>query len=231
MFREKTMQARPRFRVGPPLAVLGAGFLLVGTILHPMRAGPNMATAAFAEYAADRHWVASHLLQLAGAWAMAGSLVLLARKLEAGPAAPWASLGSAAASASTAAVAALQAVDGVALKVMVDRWAAAPEPEKAVIFAAAFGARQIEIGLAGMNCLLLGLMAAVFGMALLADGRLPKWTGLLGITGGIATVAAGVAICYTGFSGLAMAINMPAVAALLVWMVALGILGWTCALS
>jgi hypothetical protein len=202
MFREKTMQARPRFRVGPPLAVLGAGFLLVGTILHPMRAGPNMATAAFAEYAADRHWVASHLLQLAGAWAMAGSLVLLARKLEAGPAAPWASLG----------------------------WAAAPESEKAMIFVAAFAVRQIEIGLAGMNCLLLGLMAAVFGMALLADGRLPKWTGLLGITGGIATVAAGVAICYTGFSGLAMAINMPAVAALLVWMVALGILGWTCAL-
>lgn len=221
------MRVRSPSRLGPPLAVLGAGLLLVGTLLHPMEADPNIATAAFAEYAADRHWVASHLLQLAGAWAMAGSLVLLARRLEAGPAASWASLGLAAASASIAAVAALQAVDGVALKAMVDRWAAAPEPEKAALFAAAFGVRQIEIGLAGVNCLLLGLMAAVFGMALLADGRFPKWTGLLGVAGGLSTAASGVAISYTGFSGPAMAINMPAAAALLVWMVALGVLGWT----
>jgi hypothetical protein len=52
----------------------------------------------------------------------------------------------------------------------------------------------------------------------------------LGIACGIATAASGVAISFTGFSELAMAINMPAVAALMAWTVALGILGWKRAL-
>jgi hypothetical protein len=221
------MHTRSTFRLGPPLAVTGVGLLIVGTALHPMQADPAVAEAAFAEYAADRHWVASHLIQLAGVWAMIASLLLLARGLDTGPAAPWAALGRAFGIAGIAAAAALQAVDGVALKMMVDQWAAATEPEKSTLFAAAYGVRQIEIGLAGMSCLLLGLTAALFGVALVIDGRLPKWTGLLGVAGGIPTLASGVVMCYTGFSDLALAINMPAVAVLMAWMIALGILGWT----
>ncbi len=116
------------------------------------------------------------------------------------------------------------------MKMMVDRWAAAAEPEKAALFAAAYGVRQVEIGLAGMNCLLLGLMAAIFGLALVIDRRLPRWAGLLGVAGGIATAASGVVISCTGFSRAAMAVNMPAVAVLMAWMIALGILGWKRAL-
>ncbi|HTY16910.1 MAG TPA: hypothetical protein VMH82_04190 [Myxococcota bacterium] len=41
-----------------------------------------------------------------------------------------------------------------------------------------------------------------------------------------AALAAGVAIAYTGFSGLAMAINMPANSLLLVWMLLLGGFMW-----
>src|SRR3954463_6049411 len=109
---------------------------------------------------------------------------------------------------------------------MVDRWAAASEPEKGALFAAAYGVRQIEIGLAGMSCLLLGLTAAIFGLALVIDGRLPKWAGLLGVARGISTAVSGVVISTTGFSELAMAINMPAVMVLMAWMIALAILGW-----
>ena len=220
------MHARSTSRPGPLLGFLGVGLLAAGTALHPMQADPAVAEAAFAEYAADRYWVASHLMQLAGAWAMIAFLLLLARRLEGGPAAPWAGLGSAFGVAGIATVAALQAVDGVALKAMVDRWAAAPEPEKAALFAAAYGVRQVEIGLAGMSCLLLGVMATVLGLAFAIDGRLPRWAGLLGIAGGASTVASGVVISCTGFSGAAMAINMPAVSALMAWTVALGISGW-----
>jgi hypothetical protein len=220
------MHTRSTFRLGPPLAVTGVGLLIVGTALHPMQADPAVAEAAFAEYAADRHWVASHLIQLAGVWAMIASLLLLARGLDTGPAAPWAALGRAFGIAGIAAAAALQAVDGVALKMMIDQWAAATEPEKSTLFAAAYGVRQIEIGLAGMSCLLLGLTATIFGLALLIDERLPRWAGLLGVVGGISTIASGVVISATGFSELAMSINMPAVAVLMAWMIALGTLGW-----
>ena len=220
------MHARSAFRLGPLLAVIGVALLIVGTALHPMQADPAVAEVAFAEYAADRYWVASHLIQLAGVWAIIGSLLLLARGLQAGPAAPVASLGIAFGIAGIAAAAALQAVDGVALKMMVDRWAAASEPEKGALFSAAYGVRQIEIGLAGMTCLLLGLTAAIFGLALVIDGCLPRWTAFLGIAGGLCTAASGVVISTTGFSPLAMAINMPAVAVLMAWMIALGSLGW-----
>jgi Domain of unknown function (DUF4386) len=220
------MHTRSTFRLGPPLAVTGVGLLIVGTALHPMQADPAVAEAAFAEYAADRHWVTSHLIQLAGVWAMIASLLLLARGLDTGPAAPWAALGRAFGIAGIAAAAALQAVDGVALKMMVDQWAAATEPEKSTLFAAAYGVRQIEIGLAGMSCLVLGLTTAIFGLALVIDGRFPKWAGLLGVAGGISTAVSGVVISTTGFSELAMTINMPAVAVLMVWLIALGILGW-----
>jgi hypothetical protein len=222
---------QPVARVGPLLAIAGAVLLFVGTLLHPMREDPNVASAAFAEYALDRHWVASHLTQLAGVWAMTASLVLLARRLEDGPGAPWAALGAAAGVAGIAVAAALQAVDGVALKMMVDRWWAAAEgPEKAALFAAALAVRQIEVGLASMTCLVTGLMAALFGAALAIDGRLPRWFGLLGAAGGAATVASGVVIAHTGFSGLAMMVEMPAVTALMAWMIALGVLAWRHAL-
>src|SRR3954453_8314279 len=226
MFGKGPMHSRSTVPLGPLLAVLGVGLLIIGTVLHPMQADPAVAEVAFAEYAADRHWVASHLIQLAGVWAMIASLLLLGRDLEAGPAALWVGFGRAFGIAGIAAAAALQAVDGVALKMMVDRWAAASEPEKPALFAAAYGVRQIEIGLAGMSCLLLGLTAAIFGLALVIDGRLPRWAGLLGVAGGISTTASGVVISSTGFSELAMSINMPAVAVLMAWMIALGILGW-----
>src|SRR3954469_5828730 len=163
------MHACLTLRPVPLLAVFGVGLLILGTVLHPMQADPAIAEAAFAEYAADRHWLASHLMQLAGVGAIISSLLLLARWLVTGPAAPWAGLGTGFGIAGIAAAASLQAVDGVALKMMVDRWAAASEPEKTALFAAAYGVRQIEIGLAGMSCLLLGLTATIFGLALLID--------------------------------------------------------------
>jgi hypothetical protein len=43
-------------------AISGSLFLFIGTFLHPMEADPNVPLAAFTEYAADRNWVASHLM-------------------------------------------------------------------------------------------------------------------------------------------------------------------------
>jgi hypothetical protein len=46
------------------------------------------------------------------------------------------------------------------------------------------------------------------------------------VTGGLPTALAGVVIAYSGFSASAMAINMPANALLLVWMLSLAWCMW-----
>jgi hypothetical protein len=71
-----------------------------------------------------------------------------------------------------------------------------------------------------------GLTATVYGVALLVDHTYPKWVGGLALMGGLPTMVAGVVIAYTGFSGLAMALNMPANSLLLVWMLILGGCMW-----
>jgi hypothetical protein len=212
--------------MGATCAITGSISLFIGTYLHPMAADPNQAVAAFAEYAADHLWVASHLTQLAGIALIVSALTLLAQQLRMGPAAAWAGIAATGATVSLAVAAALQAVDGIALKHMVDAWAATTAAQKEGIFHAAFAVRQIEIGLASMLGLSMGLTVTVYGVALLTDQTYPKWVGALAIIGGIPTMAAGVVVAYTGFSGLAMAINMPSNFLLLVWVVILGGFMW-----
>lgn len=220
------MDTRFSSRLGAICAITGSVLLFTGTLLHPMGADPNEAVAAFAEYAADHMWVASHLTQLAGVAFIAAALLLLAQQLRVGSAAAWAGIASGGATASLAVAVALQAVDGVALKFMVDAWAAAPSAQKEGIFRAAFAVRQIEMGLASMLGLSLGLTVTLYGVALLVDRKYPKWVGGLAILGGVPTMAAGIGIAYSGFSGMAMTINMPASSLLLVWMIILGGCMW-----
>ena len=209
-------------RVGATCAIAGAALLFTGAYLHPMGADPNEPVVAFAEYAADRLWVASHLMELAGVAAMVAALLFLTEHLEARRRSSVARIATAGAIASLALAAALQAVDGIALKNMVDAWAAAPASQKEGVFHAAFAVRQIEIGLASMLSLAWGLTATMYGVALLGDERYPKWFAGVAIVGGVPTMVAGVVMAYTGFSGIAMAINMPANLLLLLWMLALG---------
>jgi hypothetical protein len=220
------MAPRIASRMGATCAIAGSVALFIGTYLHPMGADPNQAVAAFTEYAADHLWVASHLTQLLGIALIVSALTLLAQQFPMRSAAAWAGIAAAGATTSLALAAALQAVDGIALKHMVDAWAAAPATQKEGVFHAAFAVRQIEIGLASMLGLFMGLTITVYGVALLFDQTYPKWIGALAIIGGIPTMVAGVVVAYTGFSGLAMAINMPANSLLLVWMLILGGFMW-----
>ena len=224
--QDSTTMSRRASRAGATCAIAGSVLLFVGTYLHPMSADPNDALAAFTEYAADRLWIASHLTQLAGVALMVAALLVLTQQLETGKGRVWARIAAASAIAGLAVAAALQAVDGIALRAMVKAWAAAAPAEKAGIFHAAFAVRQVEIGLASMLSLSLGLTATVSGVALLVDRTYPTWIAGLAIAGGVPTMIAGVVIAYTGFSALDMAINMPANSLLLVWMIVLGTFMW-----
>jgi hypothetical protein len=213
-------------RLGAVTAVIGAVTLFVATLLHPLSADPNDAPAAFAEYAADHLWVASHLGQFVGIAILGVALVALAAAMEAGAPAAWARIGVVGTAGSVAAAAGLQAVDGVALRVMVTRWAQADGEARARAFEGAFAVRQIEVGMASLLGVLFGLTIAAFGIAMLLGRRFPMWLGWLGLLGGLGTVAAGVAQAYTGFSPLAMTLGMPAGCLLLLWALVVGAHLW-----
>ena len=94
-------------RVGGVSAIVGVVVLFVATMLHPFDAHPGNAPAAFAEYALDQFWVATHLGQLLGVVLIATGLVALSWKLRAGPAGVWALLAGLAAVASVSLAGAL----------------------------------------------------------------------------------------------------------------------------
>jgi hypothetical protein len=209
-------------RAGGISAILGAGLLALTTWLHPLNADPNDAHAAFAEYASNWFWIATHLGQLAGIVLIGGGLLALTWRLRNKRAGIWAVLGAAAVIAAIAIAGALQAVDGIALKVMVDRLASAAPASQPMIFEAAFALRQIEIGLASILALFLGLAAVLYGTAQLSDAGRENRLGWLGIAGGAATFAGGVVQAHLGFADASMAITMPASLLLLAWAVLVG---------
>src|SRR5262245_17699054 len=60
----------------------------------------------------------------------------------------------------------LQAVDGIALKMAVDSWLAAPVDEKPIIFSVAEGIRWIEYGTNSIFRILQGTVAIIFGVVI-----------------------------------------------------------------
>ena len=213
-------------KLGSVCAIAGAIVLMAGTALHPLGADPGDAAAAFAEYAVDEYWVASHLGQFLGVALMFAGLVALSDSLNHERCAWLSRLGVFVGVSALATSAVLQAVDGVALKVLVDAWASAAEEQKQSAFQAALAVRQIEVGVASFMALLFGTVFILFGIAIaLSDGYL-SWLGWLGALGGTGTVAGGLLVAFTGFSTTAMNVAMPSNLVLMIWMVVIGVLMW-----
>ncbi|UVE17889.1 hypothetical protein NVV93_00365 [Pseudomonas sp. LS44] len=210
-------------RIGGIASLLGVLLLFVATLLHPMQTPPWDAPAAFAEYAADRHWVGSHLGQLLGVLLGVIGLAALTARLCDGRAGVWALLGLLLATVSLALAFALQAVDGVALKLMVSRWHDASEASQALVFEAAYGVRQIEAGLASLMGIGFGITILFYGVALCLSARAPTWLGLSGLLAGAAVLASSLVQAHTGFSALAMNSSMPSSLLLMLWQIAVGV--------
>ncbi len=213
-------------RIGAISALIGAMLLLVGTFLHPIHADPNIPADAFAEYAANEIWLLSHLMQFFGVFALGLGFAAFSSTFEAGYASAWARLGLLGTISLVAISAALQAVDGVALKFMVDHWALTTGEAQKTAFEAAFAVRQIEIGLASLFSITSGLTGSLFGMALLFSKRYPKWLGWLGFLNGVGMIVSGVIQGTTGFSGTAMDWSMITSIVLLMWVFIVSIFMW-----
>jgi hypothetical protein len=211
-------------KVGAISAIAGALLLMVGTMLHPMSADPGDVIATFTEYAADTHWVATHLIQFFGIALMFVGLIAV-RDVIRDESAEWiAKLGVIFGASAMTIAAVLQAVDGVALKFTVSAWSEAPSNQKPTAFMAAFAVRQIETGLASFVAILFGLTILLFGIAIVFSKRLPTWLGWIGLIGGLGTIAGGLSLANIGFSATAMNVGIPFNLIIVIWMILLGVI-------
>jgi hypothetical protein len=210
-------------RIGGISAIAGVVLLFTATMLHPMDALPSDAPAAFAEYALDPFWVASHLGQLLGVVLIATGFVALSWRLRAGHGGAWALLAGLATIASVSLAGALQAVDGVALKFAVDRWWASVEAARAAAFEAAYAVRQVEVGLASLVEIFFGLTVLLYGIALILSAVGSNWLGVFGGIAGTVTLISGIVKAHTGFSETGMATSMPSSLLVLVWSICVGV--------
>ena len=146
----------------------------------------------FAEYASDDSWIAVHIGQFVGViMVFAGGFVALCRLLVQSKSSTdsiLAFIGLALAIMTASAIAVLQAVDGIALKMAVDSWVAAPPEDKAIIFRVAEGIRFIEYGTNSIFRILQGLVAIIFGIAIAKSKLLSKWIGGAGVVIGAITI-------------------------------------------
>ncbi len=200
-------------RMGSVAFLAGLIIIIISTLFHASSEDLMDNPVVFAVYAESDTWIAAHIGQFAGVMLVfAGGFVALFRllvKSESGMASAltWFGLVATILVASTFTI--LQAVDGIALKIAVDTWYAIPSPstvdseeEKTITFRVAEGIRWTEIGINSYNRILQGVVALIFGVAVIKSTLLSRWIGAIGIFAGAATIIAGVGIAYVGFAPL-----------------------------
>jgi hypothetical protein len=214
-------------RIGSIAFLAGVIIVIVSTIIHPSTEDPSNHPTVFTEYANDDSWIAVHIGQFVGGiMVFAGGFVALFRLIvQSGPSLSKASIlawiGLAVAIMTASAIAVLQAVDGIALKMAVDSWVAAPPEEKAITFRVAEGIRFIEYGTNSIFRILQGTLAIIFGVAIVKSKILTKWIGAAGVVIGTVTIYAGLEVAYLGFGGLTTIIGI----SWIIYFVWVGILG------
>ncbi len=188
-----------------------AGVLIhgVSAFLHPGTA-PHHTEAAFAHYATEGNWGLIHLGELLGILLMAAAALALAWRLRRGAIA-WTILAGAAMVVFSGVYAVFIAVDGVALGIMVDRWASATTERRELLYETAFAVRQIEAGLFGIQWLMFGVAAALYSGAFFTSRGLPatspwrRGMGWLSAAASAGALAFGVVQAQTGFTEQSMA--------------------------
>jgi hypothetical protein len=120
----------------------------------------------------------------------------------------WARLTELTGAAAIAVTAVLQAVDGVALKAVVDMWAHASAADRSALFAAAQAVRQVEIGLDAVFSLGLAMTTLAFAVALWAARRAGRILAGVSLATAATAAVAGVLFGLQGISPAAMNAGM-----------------------
>jgi uncharacterized protein DUF4386 len=219
---------RMYLRVSAIVLILGELLFGVAGYLHPAHEPANSHAAVFAEYASSTNWTLVHLGQFAGMLVIiAGLLTLfLALNIRSGIAGLLAHGAVVSAVVTLALYGILQAIDGVALKQVVDAWASAPEAEKAARFASAEAIRFLEWGGRSYQDFMFGITFVLFAIVIVSTARIPRPLGVLvGLTG-IAYIAQGFVVGAEGFSANNSTPTLFAYLVWIVWSIWLVIFAW-----
>ena len=210
-------------RIGAAAAAIGLLVYFTSTVLHP-GIPPHETATAFEHYAREPYWGVIHLVELLGILLMSTAALALSWRLRRGAAGVWALLGGAAMVVFAAVYAVFAAVDGVALGVLVRRWASAGG-EQSLLFEGAYAVRQVEAGLFALQWLMFGVAAAMYAPAFLKahlEGRWSQGMATLSALASVGTLSFGVAQAQLGFTETSMAFQSGLYIGVL-WVVAVGV--------
>ncbi|MCZ2857472.1 hypothetical protein [Blastococcus sp. VKM Ac-2987] len=200
-------------RVGAIAAALGIVIYVVSALLHPWTP-PHETETAFADYASEGGWALYHLGEFLGILFMSGAVLALAYRLRRGVPGVWAFLGAAAMLLCAGVYAVFAAVDGVALGVMVRRWAEAGPDERGLLYETAFAVRQVEGGLFSLQWLLFGIAAGLLAVAFFTTARgvlRGGWSGTmawLSVVASFGALSFAITQAQTGYSDLSMTMQL-----------------------
>jgi hypothetical protein len=194
---------RSTLRIGSIAFIVGVVIVIVSTMLHPSREDPANHPLVFMEYANSNSWIAVHIGQFVGGMMVFGGgfgvLHSLLVRSESSTAFALSWIGFAVAIMTASIIAILQAVDGIALKMAVDSWTAAPTEDKDITFRVAEGIRWLEYGTNSIFRILQGAVAAIFGVAIVNSMLLSRWIGGAGVLVGAISIIVSVEVAYVGF--------------------------------
>jgi hypothetical protein len=215
-------------KVGAIAAFLGLVVYVVSNpVLHP-QTPPHETEAAFADYAVEPFWPLYHLGEFLGILLMGVAILALAWRLRRGVGGVWATLGGAAMVVCVCVYAIFTAVDGVALGIMVERWAEAAPEQQELLYETTFAVRQIEGGLFSLQWLMFGIAVGLFAGAFFASAERLFRLGWLSVMGWLSVVASigalsfGIVQAQTGYSDVSMSFQTGLFVGM-VWVVAVGV--------
>lgn len=210
-------------------AVVGPLLALAVNIVHPRPAWDEVGEhETFLRLAAESDaWAVVHLGLVIAFILFLGAFAALTTSLEGRAGSGLARLGLASAFAATA-VSVVQASVDTAIGEVAEDWAAAAPGERADVLRIGGALEDVDFVLLSVELIFFfGVTFVLYGLALLASERYPRWLGWIAIAGGCGGIALGAVQAVQGEASGLTVIVLPAVAGVLsLWLLALGVLLW-----
>jgi hypothetical protein len=160
-------------------------------------------------------WIADHLVLLFGALLLLLASVAIARSFPDGQSRTWAEAAWITNVIATAVAVLTFLFDGAVVKNVAELWQAQPD-DPAVLGAATLATETGFILVAGLQ-VTTGLVALMFGVAVVFSNRYPRWLGVLALGGGATSLIPGAAHYLAGTSTWSASLVYVSGALIAVW--------------